>query len=56
MTTLELIKMLVEQAIKENSGDCIDCTFSEVDADEYPCCKCKRTCLYYYKEGDRKHD
>jgi len=54
MTTLEVIKMLVDEAIKEDGGDCSNCEFMEVKADQYPCCKCKRTFLDYYKEPQKE--
>lgn len=56
MTTLEIIKMLVEQAIKEEDGSCENCVSVSLEPDQYPCRKCKRNCLDYYKEDPKKEN
>lgn len=54
MTTLEIIKMLVEQAIIEDNGYCGGCEYETLQPDKYPCSKCKRIHLDYYKNTDEK--
>lgn len=51
MTTLQIIKMLVEQAIKEDNSCCDGCKYDKVSVEEYPCCKCRRVRLDYYERA-----